>query len=812
MKCLNMKQSNALTGKATILAVSILFFCCAPQQKQEKQETPIPAREESIPAKSSSTRSVREPDYTVFVDTASLEAYYALPHIKEWYPERILPPPFNFDVDLTDKTVVELWLIRNEIFARNGHLFEDAVLRGHFNQYDWYQPVFDVPGFKVKLTDREQAFVDRVLKLEEELGEKRYTSEGQYEMVHMDHVYNTHQFKAIDTALKGHLAENNFAIVPAAHYQLFHIYDYNHYDYIPNFITTDLYLQVLHKHFSTTLQKIEEAKFIPLLTDLLEGLTRQSRLFEQSATDETLKRAARWSTAYLAIASHLITGQAQVAPGMDQVVREETAKILASEGNNSPFLEDSLFMYAQFKPRANYTKSEALQRYFRCMKWLNTAPIHIDDDERFLSAALIAAFIKKSPENAESFSRFNKAITFIAGEEDNMSLTNLVALLSQNHVNDPSQLLQPGVLEDLRNQLKAAKKDRITAKGSVQVKPAVLFTAGRYSFDGEIMSRLIEVEQPEPKRPFPKGLDVFAAMGNAEAERILLTEYREADQWDAYPDSLQEMKRFVSSYSGWSDNMYSMTMDAIKTISHKDEHSPLFMQTAAWDRKTLVTSLAAWTQLKHDMLLYAEQPYAAQTGQGGGPPPPLHLSYVEPNVKFWEQAIRLINDHEATLGALDLLTDHVKNINESLREMATKFLTISQKQLSGEPVTRQEFIYLSWTGGRIEYLTYHILQSNHLPELEKDVALVADVYNYNGLFLEEAVGPVDEIYVIAEINGKPYLTRGAVFSYYEFTSPQPLSDEEWRVRVRSTKVERPIWVKDIMANTKPLESRKEYSF
>src|SRR5690606_13155885 len=138
--------------------------------------------------------------------------------------------------------------------------------------------------------------------------------------------------------------------------------------------------------------------------------------------------------------------------------------------------------------------------------------------------------------------------------------------------------------------------------------------------------------------PFPKGLDVFAAMGNAEAERILLTEYREADQWDAYPDSLQEMKRFVSSYSGWSDNMYSMTMDAIKTISHKDEHSPLFMQTAAWDRKTLVTSLAAWTQLKHDMLLYAEQPYAAQTGQGGGPPPPLHLSYVEPNVKFWEQA------------------------------------------------------------------------------------------------------------------------------------------------------------------------------
>jgi hypothetical protein len=37
------------------------------------------------------------------------------------------------------------------------------------------------------------------------------------------------------------------------------------------------------------------------------------------------------------------------------------------------------------------------------------------------------------------------------------------------------------------------------------------------------------------------------------------------------------------------------------------------------------------------------------------------------------------------------------------------------------------------------------------------VALVADVYQYNGEYLEEAVGMVDEIYVVAEINGKPYL-------------------------------------------------------
>ena len=109
-------------------------------------------------------------------------------------------------------------------------------------------------------------------------------------------------------------------------------------------------------------------------------------------------------------------------------------------------------------------------------------------------------------------------------------------------------------------------------------------------------------------------------------------------------------------------------------------------------------------------------------------------------------------------------------------------------------------------------MTFRIFDSDHLPEQEKDVALVADVYNYNGEFLEEAVGMVDENYVVAEINGKPYLTRGAVFSYYEFTSEQPLNDSEWRERIANTKVERPMWVKDIMVDTQPLKSRPGYSF
>lgn len=80
-------------------------------------------------------------------------------------------------------------------------------------------------------------------------------------------------------------------------------------------------------------------------------------------------------------------------------------------------------------------------------------------------------------------------------------------------------------------------------------------------------------------------------------------------------------------------------------------------------------------------------------------------------------------------------------------------------------------------------------------------------------YLEEAVGLVDEIYVVTEINGKPYLSKGAVFSYYEFNSRQPLTDEDWQKQLLSGKApKRPAWLKNIMVETKSLESKPEYSF
>jgi hypothetical protein len=60
------------------------------------------------------------------------------------------------------------------------------------------------------------------------------------------------------------------------------------------------------------------------------------------------------------------------------------------------------------------------------------------------------------------------------------------------------------------------------------------------------------------------------------------------------------------------------------------------------------------------------------------------------------------------------------------------------------------------------------------------MAVIADIHTVLSSYLEVGVGPASQIYVAVPIGGKIYLTRGAVFSYYEFISDTRLTDEEWQ--------------------------------
>jgi hypothetical protein len=88
--------------------------------------------------------------------------------------------------------------------------------------------------------------------------------------------------------------------------------------------------------------------------------------------------------------------------------------------------------------------------------------------------------------------------------------------------------------------------------------------------------------------------------------------------------------------------------------------------------------------------------------------------------------------------------------------------------------------------------------------------VTADVYAYNAQLLEEAVGAVDALYTVVEINGTTVVAVGPVFSYCEFQSPSPLTDEEWQAKLRTSPPPRLTWLRELIVpipkvNTKEVE-------
>jgi hypothetical protein len=336
----------------------------------------------------------------------------------------------------------------------------------------------------------------------------------------------------------------------------------------------------------------------------------------------------------------------------------------------------------------------------------------------------------------------------------------------------------------------------------------------RYQPDAEVLQEMVDYESDETKRGVPTGLDVFAAMGVSSAERILMEEQEDAKRWDRYKPTMDKMKQRMDSIN-WDSSVSNVWLKALESLNNKDEKAPYFMQTEQWDKKALNTTLASWAELKHDAILYAKQPMGAECG-GGGVPEPIVKGYVEPNAKFWEKAIGLLEQTSNLLDKYGLSTNRTKVITTRIKEMAEFLQRMSNKELAGQLLSNEEYDQLQYIGAHFENMSLELIANpehplwewNDVQGPERNVALIADVYTANAdnnpakCILYEGVGMADEIYIVVEIQGYLYLMRGGVFSYRELTRPygeQRMNDEEWQQQLeKSPRLGVPAWMNTII--------------
>ena len=768
-----------------------------------------------------------------------------------------LKDSIDYNMDVSGLNLSDLRILRNAPAAQRGYPFKDSYLRGIYGVTTWYDSLMYALDEKVQgvdskegeswrdaylraideqklivYNDQELAFMKRLKTREDELLKQNFDVEEGLR-VNMSNLLNPTQLKDFESALCQKLGEEGFAIVPSNHQQLFHVYERNDYSNFPNFVTTDLYLQLYHLYIDCMLRELEEYQLLPLMTefskDMIDAMT--AIIHNADNDDNETKRIAGRNLQFFRVAHHLFTGKPIDASYTTE--KTEIEKCLKAENDRSGMLMDYMgdisFPYSLFRPRGHYTRDEALKRYFHGMMWVQTATMGLEHETEVKQAVQMAFAMKLFKNIQKKYDKINYLITMLMGQPDNLSMIQVMKEVDKTGMSMDELLNDDKTIAKLTKDLNEIgnKQTRIRPKFEKTSHNKINVMPQRYQPDAEVLQEMVDYDSKTTKRGVPKGVDVMAAMGVTAAEQILKEEKTE---WKELLPTLDRMKKRMGEID-WNETTATQWMQTLKVMTTgADSQSPYFMQNPNWGKKDLNAALASWAELKHDAILYAKQPMGAECGGGENVPDPVVKGYVEPNVKFWKKAAELLDNTAKVLKEQNMMTDKIEDATERLRDEVSFLLRVSEKELAGKEPTDEEYDQISYIGATFEYISLSLLRTpnqelynwSDIEGADRKVALVADVYTANAdnnpaqSILFEAVGDADEIYVVVEIGGYLYLTRGAVFSYREFIQPidQPrLTDEEWQKQLESNPRKGvPEWMKHILVPTNKMPEPNEEVF
>jgi len=636
----------------------------------------------------------------------------------------------------------------------------------------------------------------------------------------LSNISNRKLFGTFTPDQKALLVKNAFFAAPTTEQQLFFIYEQNDYKNIPSFITTDSVLQVYHIFYDFTLRNLETGKLYDFLVTLSDSMMGQSKSIASQMTDSKWKKAALANQVYFAVPYTILGKTASLPPNERQTLAKELELVNTAPGRKMSALFPWKPDYSQFKPRGHYTRSEKLKNYFKAMMWLGYQPFPKDAPyvpsagidpgpawPQIRQALLITKMLFDTKIKGQPAIKYWESIyeptVFYVGSSDDLTPYQYKAIMDKVYGAKASysDLQDEAKLKQVYAELGKLPAPRIDVKLEEMPTGRMLkFMGQRYIPDSEIFQRLVDGYH----RHFPKGLDFLAVLGSERAADILDNVYHEPEKWGLYLPHREELVKEFNALPSetWRSNLYWGWMWSLDTfVDTYGQGYPSFMTNQAWVDKSLNTALGSWAELRHDTILYAKQS-GAECG-GDGEPPPVPKGYVEPNVEFYDRMLWLTTTSRTGLDARGLLTDNLREKFSQFEDLLTFLKNVSIKELANQKLTADEYRQIMIYGSELERLTLSVINDQArgwydiTSEADKHMAVVADVHTWYIYCLEEAVGCANEIYVVVPIEGKLWLTRGAIFSYYEF--PQPLkdrlTDEQWQKMLKNKSAPSPpIWV------------------
>ena len=614
-------------------------------------------------------------------------------------------------------------------------------------------------------------------------------------------------------AERGALERQGLFLAQSGHRQIYQQYRDAKEKGLPIFVTTDGLLHTFHVVYDYALRVMEARRFSDDLKTLSEAMLARMASEMDDAEDQAVGDVLRKNVAYFSVALSLLDPDRDVPGFVQQMVREELALIDSHEGfSPSPiFGETHEEDYSQYVPRGHYTRSEALGRFFRAMMWYGRMDFRLKkldgspNREETLGAMLIARALGSlmvwgRPALA-LWDRIYEPTVFFVGKADDLTAREYLGLLASTYGPDyltmeadamgDTLLVDRFVVaaEALRDPLIISTSVDDTAEDPEASTKGFRFMGQRFVPDSYMFQQLVydKVGTRSVPRLFPRGLDVMAVLGSAEAFGLLDEVYGET----AYLDYRSQMGRLQNRFGemtaeAWAQNLYwNWLYCLLPLLEPRGEGYPAFMRGVAWSHKSLNTALGSWAELRHDTILYAKQSYTVRL-TSADPPDPFLRGYVEPSPDVFGRLASLAALMRDGLSQRELLLDEFAGKLADFQDLCLALKAIAEKELVGIDRTDAEYALIWDIGSRLEGLvTFSEAVSEEVSSTsDEDMAVIADVHTDPNTeqVLEVGVGRPMALYVVVDDGRNVRVMAGGVFSYQEFRQPMGdrLTDETWQ--------------------------------
>ena len=578
------------------------------------------------------------------------------------------------------------------------------------------------------------------------------------------------------------------AIVGEIHEGFFGVYEENRRNGTPNYITEDFLARAYAMTLEDAVTQFEQGGALPALRELAPLL--RGKLGAETESE-------RVAQGFLAVFEALLAGREAMPAGSPVGAAEELAAVSAAEGiARSPLMRQTLD-YSQFRPRAKYTRSEELSRYFRAVRYAGTVLFPLresratgvsaaDADALTGAALLLSQAVVEDERAAVLYARAAGPLGWLFGAADAMTAARYAERAAEagaGFAADGAALrrLRQGLFaEGVRPRVLGGFVDTAGLEPGVSAADALAgwqFLPARLTPESAAFQELVHdrvgpyLGQGKPftlgaaggqaVKAFPTMLELGALLGS-DLARARLEEGGDT-QYEGYEQALAKAAEAMEIPSGLATEHFVLLRERLSDAPEGEAE------------RRLNTALGFWTLQRHGAAAYAKQSYTVATKSLPPPAPRRLTAWIEPAEDFYRGLARTAREAGRRLES-DRLAQYA--------DIAERCAEIAREAAAGGPLEGEHAAFLNGLDRRLKLLT---------GRSDGPIAIDFHTDANSGLAAQAALGRPRV--VTADLPGTGGgRGRGALFTAHQFKQPlsERLTDEAWGEKVKWGEAGKPL--------------------